>query len=246
MSSFQLILDDELLSFYLSIKRGHIDPKDLDDQKLNNFFKLYRSYLTNLKQIQRLSEKKLVEKTQADRLINVLAKQNLTMNLDLEELTHHTMLKIILTTKNEEKFINPCYVNINRTIFDSHYIIAKTADEPRHDLHNFLCHVFSKAKSITIFDKHISNKKEFCQFLDLFPKENLTIFMDLEKDICRTIKTKYPNFIIKKDTFFSIRKNHDRYIIVDNKLQIILSSGIEYLFDDSKEITCIFSHYIKS
>lgn len=32
---------------------------------------------------------------------------------------------------------------------------------------------------------------------------------------------------------------HDRYIIVDKKIQIILTSGIDYLMDTSKDFTYI-------
>lgn len=34
-------------------------------------------------------------------------------------------------------------------------------------------------------------------------------------------------------------KNHDRYIIIDDKLEIILSSGVDYLFDTGKDFTYV-------
>jgi len=32
---------------------------------------------------------------------------------------------------------------------------------------------------------------------------------------------------------------HDRYLIIDGKIEIILTSGIDYLFSDDKECTMI-------
>ena len=32
---------------------------------------------------------------------------------------------------------------------------------------------------------------------------------------------------------------HDRYLIIDNKIEIILTSGFDYLFDNSKDFTYI-------
>ncbi|EUK18808.1 hypothetical protein [Commensalibacter papalotli (ex Servin-Garciduenas et al. 2014)] len=240
-----LVLSDDLLLFYFKIKDGLIGSEYLDKQKLHNFFKFYRPHLTNIKQLNRLINNQLIDEARAARLRPTLSKQGFINNLDLEALAHYTILKIILTDTDSEVQIDACcYVNINKTTFDTHYVISKAAGECRNDLLNFLSHVFSKAKSITIFDKHIADKEEFIKFLNLFQESQLTIFMDLKQDVCTKIKTQFAHFTIKQDNHFSKRTNHDRYIIVDNELQIILSSGIEYLFDSTKEITCIFSNYI--
>lgn len=35
------------------------------------------------------------------------------------------------------------------------------------------------------------------------------------------------------------RGMHDRYLVIDGEVEIILTSGIDYLFDDEKECTII-------
>lgn len=35
------------------------------------------------------------------------------------------------------------------------------------------------------------------------------------------------------------RQMHDRYLIIDGQIEIILTSGIDYLFNDEKECTVI-------
>lgn len=36
------------------------------------------------------------------------------------------------------------------------------------------------------------------------------------------------------------RHHHDRYLLIDRQMEIVVTSGIDYLFDNDKECTLIF------
>ena len=54
----------------------------------------------------------------------------------------------------------------------------------------------------------------------------------LLKNICK-------DWIIKEDKRNTYKNYHDRYLLIDDKIEIILTSGFDYLFDENKEFTYI-------
>jgi hypothetical protein len=44
---------------------------------------------------------------------------------------------------------------------------------------------------------------------------------------------------LREDTRSCLNDSHDRYLIIDNKTEIILSSGFRNLFDIESDISCL-------
>jgi hypothetical protein len=44
---------------------------------------------------------------------------------------------------------------------------------------------------------------------------------------------------VKTDTNPRYRKAHDRYVMIDSKMEVVITSGIDYLFDTNKECTLL-------
>jgi hypothetical protein len=61
-----------------------------------------------------------------------------------------------------------------------------------------------------------------------FSQTQITLF----KNICK-------DWIIKEDRRNTYKNYHDRYLLIDNQIEIILTSGFDYLFDENKEFTYI-------
>lgn len=249
MSQFQLVLDDDLFEFFCRIKNGTITIDELSDRKISNFFKLYRPSLTNKAQLDRLQLKGVIEENQYKTILNQIVKIQGSHNLDLSELAKkHTNLKIVLTENTE--LVGDAYVNIHNTIFDSHYVICKNMKDPREDLYKKLIHIFSCSTYISIYDPYIpKNAESFLKFLKLLPENYSVHCNDLikskyyeneRKELCKEIIKEFPRLQIKPASCYTHKYFHDRYIQVGDNLEIILSSGIEYLFNLDKEITCIF------
>jgi hypothetical protein len=54
------------------------------------------------------------------------------------------------------------------------------------------------------------------------------------------LKNNYKDWKISEDKVNTdFRDLHDMYLIIDNKIELILTSGFEYLFDNSKDLIYI-------
>ncbi|EAI7213246.1 hypothetical protein CKW86_08890, partial [Campylobacter jejuni] len=73
-----------------------------------------------------------------------------------------------------------------------------------------------------------------------YPIEN---GMKFPKNLCSNLKNIYKEWLVveNKDTEINEKYDylHDRYIIVDKKIQIILTSGIDNLMNIKKDFTYI-------
>ncbi len=239
MSQFQLVLDDNLLAFFYKIKSGAVSPDELNTQQLSDFFKFYRPHLTNLQQIERLEKNKVLAPEIISRIKPVLAKQMTQSRLELGDLLKHTDLKLVLT---EDKVLTDShYVDIHNTMFDAHYIISVKKNACRNNLLKYLESLLLECKSeLVIRDKHIHTKPFFSDFFKLFPSKKINIYHShFDQTTCTKMKKHCSAWVIKPDTMH-YSDLHDRYIRIDNKIEIIVSSGVDYLFDKSKEVTCVF------
>ena len=122
------------------------------------------------------------------------------------------------------------FVNIFRDRIENNLSATFKAGISRDKAIEHFKALFKEAKSIFIYDKFLTKpnlaklKEECSVYCDIFLPEN----QQREFKIGKTDKT-HKNYA----------NNHDRYIIVDDKLEIILTSGIDYLFDINKDFTYI-------
>lgn len=134
--------------------------------------------------------------------------------------------QLILCDDND-KFPN---VNIFSDRIENNLSATFKAQAPRDKAIEHFKALFKDAKSIFIYDKFLTKpnltnlQKECSIFCDIF----------LPEEQQKELKMGKPDKTHKNYT-----NNHDRYIIVYDNLEIILTSGIDYLFDANKDFTYI-------
>lgn len=161
-----------------------------------------------------------------------------------QELIHETTYKIILTLKQD----GFPYVNINNSKIQNQITSTFTKEEKRD---NALLHfeaLLENATQIFIYDRYLEKpniQNALLSFINqCFPKKPLTIYtyqkpIDFQS-LASKIKKSHKDWHIKQADHSqcqSFSGLHDRYIIIDQKIQIILTSGIEHLIDEKKDFT---------
>ena len=172
-------------------------------------------------------------------LTSALANQGY-VSQSLEELAKETFYKIILNTQNSSY----PYVNINGDVIEKNFSLTFKPNDPRIKAHEIIKALCLDAKDILIYDKYLEQRWiETNKFFKLLPMKNLTIIYfqtQLSQNRISELKSMCSQWKTIKDTkTFHLKNSHDRYLIIDNKIQIILSSGFNYLFDTSKDLTLL-------
>ncbi len=163
----------------------------------------------------------------------------------LEDLAeNNTIYKIILNTeRNDFPYIN---VMEDDQKLENNFSSSFDVAEVRKRAFEHLTAICKHAKKITVYDKYFSNGKNNVSVLErIFPKKKLEIhyYYDSAKDIgindadILALKAVCSNWTFIKDNY--VTKRHDRYLIVDDRLEVILSSGFDHLNDDSGDLTYI-------
>lgn len=169
---------------------------------------------------------KIVNKNDDSELVKAT---NLKIMLDLDSNNSNFIKVDILNDKLSPKYSATYYKNENR-------------DKAIEHIKAFL----ENATTIFIYDKYILNRWEKSKnlFIDLIPKKSINIFYAENhlKNKTSEIKTICNNWNIKEDKANSTHRNlHDRYIIIDSKIELILTSGIDNLFNDTSDFTYIIN-----
>lgn len=174
-------------------------------------------------------------------------KTSLEYSDDLECLSKNTIYKIILS----EKQYNFPYVNIFEDKIENNLTASFIKNEDRKRAKEHLKALFLNANHLFVYDKFINNnQKRFIEFAkECFPRKKLNIFYPIEngmkfpnnlrtdlKNICKKWEIKVNQDPVIKQEYNDL---HDRYIIIDRKIQIILTSGIDNLMDIEKDFTYI-------
>lgn len=225
--NYSLVLSDELLSEYYKFTSNSIFDRNLIE-KLFNYYK--PTYITNKAQLDRINH------SSDKNLISSLIKSGLK-NQTLEELASKTKYKVILSTDRSDY----PYVNINNDNVENNFTGTFLRNESRDKAIKHIKALCNEAeKFIIVYDKYFSEKDENADTLiNLFPNRKLKIIYQLntlsnnQKD---KLQKACPKWTLGDDKF---QDSHDRYLIIDNKVEIILTSGVWYLNNISKEITYI-------
>jgi hypothetical protein len=231
MSDYSLVLSDELLSIYFDFKKGKIDNTHLAEK----FFSYYHApYLTNTKQLNNIGV------TVDQSVLQQLVSQGY-INQTLDELVKETRYKIILNTEKS----NYPYVNINNDVIEKNFSLTFKRGENRDKAIQLITALCVDAKFILIFDhyfcKNWKNTKQL--FDDVLPKKPLTLLHDKHLvDKSGEIKKICGQWKIKEDRHHTFTHSHDRYLLIDDKIEIILSSGFDHLFSTDKDLSCLIRY----
>lgn len=234
-----MVLEDDLAEELCKFK----NQEDYNDKIVEHILHYYKPYI--------LLSKIYMKKYYSDPTILksiIGANNNIFFDESLEQLANKTLYKIILS-KNKNEFP---YINIFNDKIENNLAATFSKQEERTKAKEHFKALFHNAKTLFIYDNYLcanrNNQDSFKKFAEeCFPKQKLSIFyppslpfpQELRtelKSICKDWKiTKNPN----TNNNYNYNELHDRYIIIDRKIQIILTSGIDYLMDTTKDFTYI-------
>jgi len=227
MRGYSLVLSDELLSIYFNFKQGIVN----DNRLLEKFLGYYHPpHLTNVDQLKRIG----IADTS---ILQQLAAQGY-ISQNLEELVKLTSYKLLLNTENSE---NP-YVNINHDSVEKNFSLTFRVGENRDKAIHLISALCENASFILIFDKYFCNNWNHTQefFRQIVPKRRLTLLHDRHlSNKSGDIKQICSDWIIRQDRHYTFTNSHDRYLLIDGKVEVILSSGFRNLFVTDTDLTCL-------
>ena len=229
------MIDDDLFREYHKFQKG----EEFDSKKIKQLFHYYKKRLvSNIKQY----EDNGVELDA--NLKNQMAHAGLRRQ-SLEELAeNHTLYKIILSsTKDAFPYVN---IMDDKQRLENNYSASFDMAESRELAIKHLTSICLHAKEIVLYDKYFSLKERNIDLIKkILPRKKLIIkyynindkYIELMKQHCEQWDfCKIPQLI----------NRHDRYLIVDDKIEIILTSGFDHLNDTSGDFTYIVRYVEKS
>lgn len=223
-----LVIDDDLLIQYYDFIRG----KKGKDATISALLYHYRhEHLTNIAQLERIGMPLPVQ------VVRQLA-QRPERKYDLEELAKLTKYKVILSQKE-----NPAYpyLNIFNDVYDNTFTAAFKRHEVRDKAFDHLKALCRNASKIWIYDNFFNRSlKENVETLKRFlPQKKLLLTYpegQLEEIDINDLHTFCPYWSFAGEKLVT---HHDRYIIIDNKIEVILTSGFINFSETTKDCTYI-------
>lgn len=254
MSNFRykVVLSDKLYSIY---KRASLSvPLSTKEKKAYEALigNVELDILTNLAQLERCRETHGLPDEIYKDLHPALLNAGDLCHLPLEELSKRTLFKFIITQSSEN--VSPPYFNLKEHHVKRNYNISKLHGEDRSPLQRYLSTILQDAKKIFIHDKYFSKTQDNKKLFDLLPDEHINILYveNAEREngpfIEAGCSVNYKWTVTKCDTtqheFNRFARSHDRYLIINDNVEITLTSGFSYIWNDEKEISCIIKEYV--
>lgn len=247
--TFQVVLDDALYKEYNAYK----NPQNATPYSKDKIARILKfsggDILTNYAQYERVVEQKDNNKLAA------LLKDSKNRNKTLQELAKATEYKIILTddkdNKDKEKYP---YVNIDGDEIDmvlgGFIMRGKSRVKATEHIKN-LC---ADARTVVVYDCFFSvnsakTKNNVKILTEILPKnKKLEVIYHKSPDsdphfseeCIRLIKSEAPNWTITDQI---LPDHHDRYIVINDKTEIILTSGFDHITNSIKELSYIVRKY---
>lgn len=223
---YTIVLSDELLKAYYDFKNS----KQVDPKIITNLFKYYSIHLTNIAQLKR------TEIHVDDSFKKKLLRKGYT-NQTLEELCEKTKYKLILHTERNDY----PYININEDRIERNFTATYNKNESREKTIKHIKALCQNAKYIFIYDKHMTDTV-IQKISNILPQKKLNIIYkarQLSQEQITNLKKECKDWKILQDSKNTYNDYHDRYLLIDNNIEIILTSGFDYLFDENKDFTYI-------
>lgn len=244
---YSFVLEDDLFVEYHKFMNPHDSSGDYDKDIIKKLLSYHvYPFLYNKKQIDRINI------NISDSLRRQLNHAS-CRNYDLTKLVDETIFKCVLSTNKDEY----PYININSDKIKTTVTGTFFSTENRDKAISHIARLCNDAKTITVYDKYLSKEeaKELCGLLpkrkglsirihdkDIIEKTSKTYcFSDVES----VLNTNCEDWHIEPSNLL-VNSHHDRYLIIDDKLAIILTSGFANLFNDTREITYIVSPVTKN
>lgn len=237
--AFALVMEDDLAEELCKFRANETHDVDLVEQ----IFRYYK-------------KRPLFKKSYCLRYYNDKATQTSIfsgLNIrfdDLEAMAqHNTTFKVILS-RDKSKFP---YICISNDKMENNLSATFRANEPRDKAIEHLRALMSGVKFVFIYDRYLTTNRVWAQFMRVckakifpdkiniqYPKEQDKIHMEKQNF---TLKDKTPE--LKKLGFGwtavdkKYKNLHDRYLVIDDKIEVILTSGIDNLMRKDRDFTYI-------
>jgi len=223
-----IALSDVLFREFHAFKHGQA----CDTAVVEKMFHLYKPpHITNVSQLLRAGISNASLEAQ-------LASLGL-IRQSLEELAIKTQYKIILDTDSQDF----PHVSIHDDPVRNNYAILCAPGQDRAKAQNYVRALLADAENVLICDRYLSQNWTCTRrlFTDLMPQKRLALFYPDNhlQSVAGEIKKICHQWTVKQDRSRTYSGHHDRYIRIDQKMEIVLTSGIDYLFDETKECTLI-------
>lgn len=229
---YSLVLSDSLFKQYHAFKKG--DRKGYDRKTVERLLRYpVEDILTSTAQYISAGVELSPE------LATTLRKSQCGDSVTLVQLAQRTLYRIILTDRDSEDIypfynINNPSQNINSAI-TAHFRRGESREKGLLHIAD-LC--ASARKKITVYDRYIGDRDDICDLLvRILPKRRLTINVDRDNvAISGRIKEKLRNYCGSwtVDELVYPCPHHDRYIVIDDRIEIQLTGGLDYLLSDLK------------
>ena len=245
-SNYKMVLSDKLFTIYKKASTQH--PLNSKERKIYESLigNVELDILTNLAQLKRCKEQHSLPDIIYNDLVNPLIADE-DKDLTLIELSKKTLYKFILTQAENET--NPPYFNLKQLNIARNFTITRRHDQDRDYLKMYFQHLFENAKKILIHDHYFSEEENNKQLFQLLPDKHVSILYienrerkngEFIKKACdHNEKWTLEQCDTKQDEFNRFARSHDRYLLIDAKLEISLTSGFSYIWNENKEITCV-------
>jgi hypothetical protein len=224
---FYVALEDDLLRELHAFKRSG----NHDVRKVEKMLHLYKPpHITNVQQMKRIE-------IDDPPLLTQLASTGL-VDQSVETLAEQTVYRLVLSDMSDS------YPRVN--IFDGHignnYTVTFAPGQSRTTGHQWLRSLARGANTIVIRDNYLNKNWDSTErLLSMFPSRSLSVIFvpKLPQEKINQIKNNYPSWKLPPDRSGRYKDHHDRYILIDGKTEIIVTSGIDHLFTDEKECTMV-------
>lgn len=242
---FSLAIDDDLAEELCKFRTN----QQCDVDRVEKTLHYYKGYP--------LFTKSYFKRYYADKNIQSNVLQS-TSHIDwnsLESVCKSTIYKVILSSQRNVSFP---YVSIYDDKIESNFTATFFKNEPRQKALEHLRSLLESARCIFIYDLYLANNwASFISFAQkCFPQKQMSIFYPKEIDSNNNANPKISKLTqqqcsqiiqvgqslwsFKPDRNHQIFSNlHDRYLIIDNKIEVIFTSGIHHLINTDKDFTYI-------
>lgn len=172
-----------------------------------------------------------------DKTLSIRLKKAGFDNKNIEDLSKKTEYKLILTDDNS----NYPYVNINNDNILTCITGCFLQNDARNKAVEHIRSLCANAREITIYDAYLHSGNNIDGLKSILPNKNCTVNY-VSGHILSTqitdLESQFPQctFNVIRDTD---THHHDRYIIIDRKLEIMLSSGFQHFINRTKDLTYV-------
>lgn len=169
--------------------------------------------------------------------------------IDLEASYINTIYKVILSSDKTKQ--NFPYIYIGGDVIENNFTATFMKQDNRQKAIEHLKALLENANCVFIYDAYLFENNVWGAFVNFaqqcFPNKQLNIFYPQSIATWQNIQTQCSQ-IIRNNAQWRFRPDrihqnftnlHDRYLIIDNKIEVIFTSGIHHLMNNSKDFTYI-------